>query len=174
MATKHQRKTFGSWYLFNLLGWAVGFSGGFILALFYWLSFAVTYPSSSIIYKLGDVGQLLFPLLGLIVCLGVAQWLKFRQWEVRVDVYKWIAANVKGTFFAVIIFIFLGAIVGQFQRPILDFLYGEDTQTAQTPFILSYISVMLPLLGSIGTSVMVAKDILNWESGKRNLHHKKE
>jgi len=166
MLTESQRKSFGSWYLINLLGWALGFSGGFILALFYWLSFAVTYPSSSIIYKLGDVGQLLFPLLGLIICLGLAQWLKFRQWEVKFDVYKWVATNVKGTFIAVIIFILLGAIVGEFQRPILDFLYGEHTYTAQTPFILSFISVMLPLLGSIGTSIMVAKDILNWEFGK--------
>jgi hypothetical protein len=171
MLTDHQQKGFGSWYLFNLLGWAVGFSGGFLLALFFSLSFAASYPVSSLIYKLGDVGALLFPLVGLMVCLGFAQWLKFRQWKVKFDIYEWIAANVKGTLIALVIFILLGAIAGEFQRPILDFLYGEHTQTAQTPFILTYISVMLPLLGSVGTSVMVAKDVVNKESERNHLHN---
>ena len=169
METHHQRKTFWNWYLLNLFGWAVGFSGGFNLALFYWLSFAVKYPSSSIIYKLGSVSQLWFPLLALIICLGLAQWLKFRQWKVEFNIYKWIAANVKGAFIAVIIFILISAFVGAIQQPLLNFLYNQHFDIDQTDLILGLISMILPLLGSIGTSVMVAADLIEWKIGKSNV-----
>ncbi|HEU0293078.1 MAG TPA: hypothetical protein VFR47_10110 [Anaerolineales bacterium] len=171
MLTNNHRKTFGSWYLSNLLGWAVGILVGFDLESFYLFPWAVTHLRLSPVadYLLGVVLQLLFPLLALIVCVGLAQWLRFRQWKIEFDRYEWIAANIKGTFVALVILFIIGLIVGEYQRPILDFLYGDQTYTAQTPFILSFISVMLPLLGSIGTSVMVAKDILNREFGKSSV-----
>jgi hypothetical protein len=159
------KKTFWKWYLSNLLGWTVGVWAGlaslFIIQLIY-----LELPSS-VDYIL-DFIQLLFPLLLLIICVGLAQWLKFRKWGIELDIYKWIVANVKGTFIAMVISVLIGVIVGEFQRPILDFLYGEHTYSAQTPFIFTLIAVIPPLLGSIGTSVIVAIDILNWRFGKSN------
>jgi hypothetical protein len=166
MLAQSRRKTFWSWYFSNLLGWTVGIWVG--VAIYFLIMLITLKLPRSADYPLGVLQQL-FPLLLLIVCIGLAQWLKFKKWEIEFDVYKWIAANVKGTFIAAVIFVLLGAIVGEYQRPILDFLYGEHTQTAQTPFIFSFISVMLPLLGSIGTAVIVAIDILNWQFGKSKI-----
>ncbi len=168
MQTKHQRKTFWSfwsWYLFNLLGWAVGISWGFNFSTF----FLFPRLSPAMADRFGTVIQLGFPVLVLIICVGFAQWLILRQREVEFDIYKWIAANVKGTFIASVIFILLSAFVGVIQRPILNFLYYRHLDIDQTDLILGLISVMLPLLGSIGTSVLVAVDIFEWKFGKSNL-----
>lgn len=97
-----------------------------------------------------------------IVCVALVQWLKLRQWKVKFDNHQWIAANVKGTFLACIIVFIIGLFVGIFQRPVLDFLYHDHTTVTQTNLILSLIFVILPLLGSIGTSTMIAIDVFKW------------
>ena len=169
MPTKFRRRTFGNWYLSNLFGWVIGTLGGFDLAVFYLLPWAQKNLSPSTFYRFSDAFQLLFPLLMLIVSVGLVQLLKLRQWEVRFDIYKWIVANIKGAFIAFVVLVLIGGLVGKFQRPILNLLYGNHTYGAQTPFIFSFISAMVPLLGSIGTSIMIAIDVFGWKFGKSDL-----
>lgn len=165
MQKKQHRKTVWSWYLLNLLGWAVGISWGFNFSTFY----LVPKLSPSMAYRFGSAIQLGFPLLVLIICVGLAQWLMLKQWKVKVDIYKWIAANIKGAIIAFVILFMFGAFVGALQRPILDFLYGNHTTSAQTDLILKLIFIGLPLLGSVGTSAMVAIDVLKLELRKKNV-----
>jgi hypothetical protein len=164
MLKKHQRKTFGSWYLSNLLGWIAGALCGPGLGVLFIFPFVESYIN----YRFDTAFQLGFPLLMLIVCVGVAQWLKFRQWEVEVNIYKWAAANIKGGFVTFAVLLVIVLIVGEYQRQILDFFYGSHDYQAQNLFILTLVSIM-PLLGSICTSIMVAVDIFGWRLGKSEL-----
>lgn len=174
MLAAQSPKTFASWYLSNLLGWIVGFLWivGFFWGIdlngFHLYPFAERSLFPYIIYYIGPILEPLFMFLPPIVCVAVAQWLKFRQWKVKFDVYQWIAANVKGTFIALVFLLIIGSFVGAFQQNILDFLYHDHTYSAQTDLILKLISLTLPLLGSIGTSAMIAIDIFKWKFGKGN------
>ena len=156
-------KNIWSWYFINLLAWVVGISGGFNLASHILLPLAENKLDSDIAYQFSGFIQFGIPFLVLIVSISFAHWTIFNQWEVKVSIFKWIIANIKGTIFAVVIFFILGAIIAEFQRPILNFLYGTHLYEAQTPFIqYVLISGMLPLLGSIGTAIMIAVDIFEW------------
>ena len=108
-----------------------------------------------------------------IICVALAQWLKFRQWEVKFDNYQWMAANFKGIFIACMIVLIIGIVVGIFQRPVLDFLYNDHSQVARNNLLLSLFFILLPLLGSMITSIVVAIDVLKWEFKRSNRIDKK-
>ena len=164
-------KTFASWYISNLLGWSVGFLWmfgfwwGIDLNGFHWFPSTEQILARYIIYYIGPVLEPFFKFLPFVVCVALAQWLKFRQWKVKFNNYQWIAANIKGAFIACVIVFIIGALVGIFQRPILEFLYHDQTQVTQTNLIFSLIFIVLPLLGSISTSIIVARDVFKWKLG---------
>jgi hypothetical protein len=166
-------KTYTTWYLSNLAGWILGLAwiAVFSIALdeLHLYRFEEGSYIPYIIYYTGSILEPVIILVPPILCVLFAQRLMLRQWQVKFGVYQWIAANMKGAFIAFVVLALIGGLVGKFQRPILDTLYGNHTYGAQTPFIFSFISVMVPLLGSIGTSIVIAIDIFGWRFGKSDL-----
>ena len=93
-----------------------GFLWGIAQNGFHWYEFAERFLSPDVIDYVSLVVGPFFMFLPPIVCVALAQWLKFRQCKVKFDNYQWMAANFKGTFIACMIVFIIGLVVGEFQR----------------------------------------------------------
>ena len=155
----NNNRIFAKFYLVNWIGWSVGVFLAFFLETFY-------------LFLNVDFWNLEFPfqLLTLSVCILLFQFLIIRGLKPDFNILSWITANVKGALLAFVIVIMIGLIVAEFQRSILHFLDRFNWDFGQTGLILGMIYFLVPLIGSISTSTMVAVDIFGWRFRKAIQH----
>ena len=151
----NNNRIFAKLYLVNWLGWSIGVFLAFFLETFY-------------LFLNVDFGNSEFPiqLFTLSVCILVFQFFIVRNLKPDFNRFTWIAANVKSALLAFVVVMIIGLIVGVYQRPIIRFFERFYWAFDQTYLILSMIYFMVPLLGSITTSTMVAMDIFGWRFRK--------
>ena len=139
----------------NWLGWSVGVFLAFFLETFY-------------LFLNNGLGNLEFfiQLLTLSVSILVFQFLIIRSLKPDFNILSWIAANVKGALLSFVVAIMIGLVVAAYQRPILRFFDRYNLDHGQTGLILGMIYFVVPIIGSISTSAMIAVDIFGWQFRK--------